>query len=62
MTRSELQRAIYRLIHGTDVMYWEVEEERFLADDEIIIHFTNLSEETGAIPSTIGDNKCLDTK
>jgi len=54
MTRSELQRAIYRLIHGTDVMYWEVEEERFLADDEIIIHFTNLSKETGAVPSTIG--------
>tara|TARA_R110002110_G_scaffold94726_6_gene245270 strand:- start:590 stop:757 length:168 start_codon:yes stop_codon:yes gene_type:complete len=54
MTRSELQRAIYRLIHGTDVMYWEVEERRFLADDEIIIHFTNLSEEPEEVTSTIG--------
>ena len=54
MTRSELRHAIYKLIHGTDVVSWEVEEERFLADDEIIIHFTNLSKETEEVTSTIG--------
>jgi hypothetical protein len=55
MTRSELQRAICQITHGTDVKYWEsdftISINRY---DQMTIHFTNLTEETGAIPSTIG--------
>ena len=55
MTRSELQRAIYQITHDTDVKYWESDFTKCIERyDQMTIHFTNLTEETGAIPSTIG--------
>ena len=55
MTKSELQRAIYQITHGTDVKYWESDFTKCIERyDQMTIHFTNLTEETGAIPSTIG--------
>tara|TARA_R110000824_G_scaffold4824_2_gene22814 strand:- start:304 stop:492 length:189 start_codon:yes stop_codon:yes gene_type:complete len=53
MTRSELQRAIYRLTHGTGVYYWKVNEDIW-DDGEMTLHFTDLSEETEEVTSTIG--------
>ena len=53
MTRSELQRAIYRLTHGTGVYYGKVNEDIW-DDGEMTLHFTDLSEETEEVTSTIG--------
>jgi len=53
MTRSELQRAIYQITHGTGVVYWQ-ENKDTNHSHELTLHFTELTEETGAIPSTIG--------
>tara|TARA_R110000737_G_scaffold124973_1_gene157401 strand:- start:144 stop:323 length:180 start_codon:yes stop_codon:yes gene_type:complete len=58
MTKSELQRAIYRLTFDTDVK-WEILKGESVSampitKDMCTIHFTNLSEESNAKASVIG--------
>ena len=63
MTKSELQRAIYRLTFDTGVK-WEILKGAISAETGVsavpvtknmcTIHFTNLSEESNAKASVIG--------
>ena len=58
MTKSELQRAIYRLTFDTGVK-WEILKGESVSAMPITknmctIHFTNLSEESNAKASVIG--------
>jgi hypothetical protein len=58
MTKSELQRAIYRLTFDTNVEWKILKGESVSAmpitKDMCTIHFTNLSEESDATASVIG--------
>ena len=58
MTKSELQRAIYRLTFDTGVKWQILNGESVSATpitkDICTIHFTNLSEESDAKASVIG--------
>ena len=58
MTKSELQRAIYRLTFDTGVKWQILKGESVSAmpitKDMCTIHFTNLSEESDTVDSVIG--------
>ena len=58
MTKSELQRAIYRLTFDTNVEWKILKGESVSAmpitKDMCTIHFTNLSEESNVKASVIG--------
>ena len=58
MTKSELQRAIYRLTFDTGVKWGILKGESVSAmpitKDMCTIHFTNLSEELEEVTSIIG--------